>query len=66
MAPNLADAEWLNGDGTAEFVAEIVRNGVPRPRRFPGMMPPGGGARLADAEVRAVAAYVVSLSRGGE
>lgn len=66
LAPNLSDAEWLNGDGTVEAVAEIVRRGVPRPRRFPGMMPPGGGASLTDAEVRAVAAYVVSLSRGSD
>jgi mono/diheme cytochrome c family protein len=66
LAPNLADAEWLNGDGTLQAVTEIVRSGVPRPKRFPGMMPPGGGASLNDAEVRAVAAYVVSLSGGND
>lgn len=63
MAPNLTDAEWLHGDGSVDSVAAVVRNGVSRPVRF-GIMPARGGARLNDAEIRAVAEYVVSLSRG--
>lgn len=64
IGPNLADAEWLHGDGSYEFIVGIVTSGVSSPKQFPGIMPPMGGASLTPEQVRAVAAYVASLSRG--
>jgi mono/diheme cytochrome c family protein len=43
----------------------VVRNGVPQPKQFPAPMPAMGGAPLSDEQVRAVAAYVYSISHGG-
>ena len=62
LAPRLSDREWLNVDGSYPALAELIRVGVPRPKRHPGFMPAKGGAPLADAEVCAVAAYVHSLT----
>ncbi|WP_417720297.1 cytochrome-c oxidase, cbb3-type subunit III [Salipiger sp.] len=57
-APNLTDAIWLYG-GDFGTIRETVVNA-----RF-GVMPPMGGARLSEAEIRAVATYVHGLG-GGE
>lgn len=62
LAPNLADATWLHGDGSTEFIATIVTSGVPKPKQFQVAMPPMGGATLTPDQVRAVAAYVASLN----
>lgn len=62
LAPDLADAEWLNVDGSYGSIAGVVRSGVAQPRQYPAPMPPRGGAALSDAQVCAVAAYVYSLS----
>lgn len=63
MAPNLTDAECLHGDGSYEFIVELVSTGVPQPRQSIVPMLPRGGSDLTDDQVRAVAAYVWSLSR---
>lgn len=66
IAPSLADATWLHGDGSPQFIVRIVTAGVPSPKQAPGPMPPMGGASLSPDQVRAVAAYVSSLSvKGG-
>ncbi|MGK7312310.1 MAG: c-type cytochrome [Candidatus Longimicrobiales bacterium M2_2A_002] len=62
LAPDLSDAEWLNGDGSYGTLVGLVRSGVPQPRRYPAPMPPMGGAELAEEHVCAAAAYVYSLS----
>jgi mono/diheme cytochrome c family protein len=62
LAPNLADAKWLNGDGTYAFIVNTVQNGVADPKDGPAPMPPMGGSQLAPEQVRAVAAYVYSLT----
>jgi mono/diheme cytochrome c family protein len=62
VAPNLTDSEWLNGDGSYQFIVTTVTNGVPKPKQHPAPMPPKGGAALSDDQVKAVAAYVYSLS----
>ncbi len=64
-APNLADSQWLNGDGSYQFIVTTVANGVQAPKQYPGPMPPMGGAPLSPEQVRAVAAYVFSLSPRG-
>lgn len=65
LAPNLTDTQWLNGDGSYQFILTTVTNGVPQPKQHPGAMPPMGGAQLTPDQVRAVAAYVYSLSHRG-
>lgn len=62
IAPDLTDGQWLNGDGSYEFIVNTVTNGVPAPKQHPAPMPPKGGAALTDDQVKAVAAYVYSLS----
>lgn len=62
IAPNLTDTEWLNTDGTWEGIYNTVMSGVLAPKKFPGVMLPMGGANLTPDQVRAVTAYVYSLS----
>jgi mono/diheme cytochrome c family protein len=61
LGPDLTDAEWLHIDGKAESIAALIKKGVPAPKQFPAPMLPMGGAQLTDAEVQAVAGYIVSL-----
>lgn len=61
LAPDLTDQEWLDGDGSYEFIVQTITNGVPTPKTFPGPMPPFGQA-LAPEQIRATAAYVYSLT----
>lgn len=63
LAPDLTDGEWLNTDGTLAGIEAIVKAGVPKPLKHPAPMPPMGGANLSAAEIKAVAAYVYSLSQ---
>jgi cbb3-type cytochrome c oxidase subunit III len=64
VGPNLTDTLWLHGTGGYEEIIRLITDGVPQDRAKSGtMMPPRGGSRLSDAEVKAVAAYVWSLSR---
>ena len=65
LGPNLTDQEWLNTDGSYDGIVNIVRTGVPQPVEAASPMPPMGGAQLSDDQIRAVAAYVYVLSRGG-
>ena len=62
VAPNLTDSEWLNGDGSYDFIVQTITTGVPKPKQHPAPMPPKGGAMLTDEQVKAAAAYVYSLS----
>ena len=64
LGPNLADPQWLQGDGSYNFIVNTVMSGVPTPKQYPGMMPPMGGASLTSEHVKAVAAYVYSLRSG--
>ena len=62
LAPDLTSGKWLHGDGSYAFIMKIVEDGVPRPKAAAAPMLPMGGSKLGPAEVRAVAAYVFSLS----
>jgi mono/diheme cytochrome c family protein len=64
LAPNLTDDEWINIDGSYDQIVETVTNGVPEPKEHPGLMLPKGGSNITAEQVRAVAAYVWSLSHG--
>jgi cbb3-type cytochrome c oxidase subunit III len=63
VGPNLTDAEWLHGDGSYEMIVATVTSGVPADKAKKGVpMPPKGGSSITEEEVKAVAAYVYSLS----
>ena len=63
LAPDLTDAQWLNADGTYASIVTTITTGVSKPKQYASVMPPMGGAQLTPEHVRAVAAYVYSLSR---
>lgn len=65
-APDLTDKTWLSADGTLESIEGVVTGGVPKPKKFKVAMPPMGGGKLTPDEVKAVAAYVYSLSKKGK
>jgi mono/diheme cytochrome c family protein len=60
--PDLTDSRWLDCDGSYESLIDVIARGVPRPKLYPVPMPPTGGVPLTPDQVRAVAAYVYSLS----
>jgi mono/diheme cytochrome c family protein len=63
VGPNLTDAEWIHSKGTYEDIVAQVIKGVPKEESKSGIvMPPRGGSTISDDEVKAVAAYVYSLS----
>jgi mono/diheme cytochrome c family protein len=64
-APALNDTQWLNITGQYPEIVTIINNGVAAPTQYPGVMPPKGGGSFDDAQVRAIAAYVLALSQQG-
>ena len=62
LGPNLTDGQWLHNDGSYGGIIGTIRGGVAQPMEAPGPMPPMGGASLTDEQLRAVAAYVYSLT----
>ncbi|HYF39591.1 MAG TPA: c-type cytochrome [Gemmatimonadales bacterium] len=63
VGPNLTDAEWIHSKGSLEDITAQITNGVPKEKAKSGIpMPAKGGGTLSDEDVRAVAAYVYSLS----
>ncbi|HXL18973.1 MAG TPA: c-type cytochrome, partial [Streptosporangiaceae bacterium] len=62
LGPDLTSSHWLWGDGSLPAITQIITDGVPHPKKYPGVMPPMGGAQLSPAEVSAVVAYVWALS----
>ena len=63
VGPSLTDAEWLHGDGSYDMIVATVTSGVPAQKAKKGIaMPPKGGSSISDEDVKAVAAYVYSLS----
>ena len=64
VGPDLTDGTWLIGKGTLDEIITRILEGVPADKSKSGVvMPPKGGSKLKDEQVRAVAAYVWSLSR---
>lgn len=53
---------WLHGDGSYAAIVNTVTSGVLEPKESSSPMPPMGGRPLTPAQVRAVAAYVYSLT----
>jgi mono/diheme cytochrome c family protein len=61
QGPSLVNGPRAHGDGSLPSITQIIASGVPKPRNFPGAMPPNGGVPLSDSEVAAVAAYVWAI-----
>ena len=59
LGANLTDEEWVKGDGDYEDILKAIMEGTQS--ETGAVMPPRGGA-LTDVQVKAVAAYVWSLS----
>jgi mono/diheme cytochrome c family protein len=59
---DLTDQKWLWSDGGFAGIAKTITDGVPQPKEYRSPMPPMGGSQLTDDQVKAVAAYVWSLS----
>lgn len=63
VGPNLTDAEWIHSDGSYDGIVKQINEGVAQAQSKSGIpMPAKGGATISDDEVKAVAAYVYSLS----
>jgi mono/diheme cytochrome c family protein len=63
VGPNLTDAEWIHSKGSLQDIATQVTHGVTKEESKSGIpMPPRGGSTISDDDVKAVAAYVYSLS----
>ena len=64
LAPDLTDDEWLHSDGDYESIVNTIMEGVSTPKQFAIPMMPKGGTQITADQVRAVAAYVWTLSQG--
>ena len=67
LGANLTDSEWLHSDGSYDGIVKSVMSGVTAQESSSGVpMPAKGGTNISDDDVKAVAAYVWSLSHGGK
>jgi len=63
IGPNLTDSTWLRSSGRYEEIVSQVFSGTSREDSKTGIaMPPRGGSKISDEEVRAVAAYIWAVS----
>jgi mono/diheme cytochrome c family protein len=62
FAPALDDAQWIDIGGEFAQIVNVIRTGVLQPRQLPSPMPPMDAADFTNDRVRALAAYVYSLS----
>ena len=61
--PALSDSVWLHSRGEYDKIVALIITGVDAKASKSGVvMPPRGGSAISDADIRAVAAYVWSLS----
>jgi mono/diheme cytochrome c family protein len=67
IGPNLTDQTWLHIDGSYDAIITQILSGVDASQSKTGqIMPPKGGSAISDADVKAVAAYVWTLSHKGK
>ncbi|HXG43745.1 MAG TPA: c-type cytochrome [Gemmatimonadales bacterium] len=63
VGPNLTDDVWIHSKGTYEEIVAQITKGVTKEESKSGVpMPAKGGSSISDEDVKAVAAYVWSLS----
>ena len=64
--PNLTDQTWIHVDGSYESIVKLVTTGFTKAEQkdpqYRFTMNPRGGMNFTDDQIRAVAAYVWSLS----
>jgi len=64
VGPNLTDAEWIHSKGTLEDIEAQIIHGITKEKSKSGIpMPPKGGSTISDEDIKACAAYVLSLSQ---
>jgi mono/diheme cytochrome c family protein len=64
LGANLTDDEWLHSDGSYQGIIATIEAGVSSDESSTGtVMPPKGGSSISDEQLKAVAAYVWSLSK---
>src|SRR5262249_53216171 len=67
--PDLTDDKWIHIDGSYAAIVQLVTTGFTKAEqvdpKYQYSMNPRGGVNLTDEEIRAVAAYVWSLSHPG-
>jgi len=65
-APNLTDSQWVHIDGSYAAIVNLVTTGFTKAeqveKQYRFSMNPRGGVNLTDEQIKAVAAYVWSLS----
>lgn len=63
LGGNLTDMNWIHSDGSYEGIVQTIMDGVSVDASTVGTpMPPKGGSGISDEQVKAVAAYVWTLS----
>jgi len=63
VGPNLTDDVWIHSKGSYDEIVAQVMKGITKEESKSGVvMPPKGGSSISDDDVKAVAAYVWSLS----
>ena len=62
LGPALNAKSWLWSDGSVSGIAKTITEGVAQPKKYRAPMPPFGGAQLTPDQVKALAAYVWTLS----
>jgi mono/diheme cytochrome c family protein len=65
IGPALNDQQWIHITGEFQEIVNITTTGVAQPRQYPAPMPPRGGGPFTDDQIRAIGAYVYTLSHGG-
>jgi mono/diheme cytochrome c family protein len=61
--PSLTDSLWIHSRGEYDKIVQLILAGITaKDSKSGAIMPPRGGSAINDADVRAVAAYVWSLS----
>ncbi len=64
LGASLVDKEWKQSDGSYQGIVNTIMKGVSAEKSTTKTpMPPKGGSQITDAQVKAVAAYVWSLSQ---
>jgi glucose/arabinose dehydrogenase/mono/diheme cytochrome c family protein len=62
LGPDLTSKKFLWSDGSFEGLLQSITEGVPKPKQYRSPMPPMGGAQLTPDQLKALTAYVWSLS----
>lgn len=67
LGADLTDDEWLHSDGSLDGIIATITQGVSGDESTVGTtMPPKGGSSISDEKIKAVAAYVWSLSHSDD